>query len=191
MSSSVQGSATAVLRLDVLQAMTRTETVTVSLLRVALKVQAGQLKRVLEALSADGLIEEDGLGARREKLYRLTPAGREYIAAEVAKIAVATSDPQEAMWRTARNFREFTALDLSAWSSTEEVPISVELARRFCGILMRGGYVRVVRKAKPGVNEAIYMLTRNTGPRPPVEKRVAVIFDGNHGEAVHVPEVRA
>ncbi|MDP2064178.1 MAG: hypothetical protein Q8Q63_03405 [Phaeovulum sp.] len=36
----------------------------------------------------------------------------------------------------------------------------------------------------PGRREAIYRLIRNTGPRPPRERRVRAVWDDNLGELV-------
>jgi hypothetical protein len=41
-------------------------------------------------------------------------------------------------------------------------------------------------KALPGRREAIYRLVRDTGPRPPRERRVRAVWDENLGEYTYI-----
>lgn len=85
--------------------------------------------------------------------------------------------------------RAFSAIDLAAHSNTPEVAVTPEAAREYCQMLTRAGYLRVERAAIPGRREAVYRLIKNTGPRPPMERRVRAVFDENLGEIVHVAGV--
>ncbi|KAF0674353.1 hypothetical protein PMES_03357, partial [Profundibacterium mesophilum KAUST100406-0324] len=99
--------------------------------------------------------------------------------------------PAENMWTAARMLTTFSPRDLAAHSTTDDVLVSEDDARLFCGFLLRGSYVRVIRKAAPGKREARYKLVRNTGPRPPVERRLRAIWDENTGQYTHIPGVDA
>lgn len=189
MSSHAQINTSPSLRLRVLRKMQDGAPTTKGELRIGLNVQEGQLREVLTQLREAGWLEEVGLTARRAKLLALTEAGQRGAAQELRAREQPASDPQVNMWRTARRLKDFSATDLVAWSSTEETPVDHKAARRFCELLLRGGYVRVTRKAKHGVNDAFYRLIRDTGPRAPVEKRVRAIYDPNEERLTHVAGV--
>ena len=81
---------------------------------------------------------------------------------------------------------QFSPVDLAAVSDLEHAPVSERDAQAYCQSLLRGEYLRVVEKARPGVRPAVYRLVRRTGPKPPVERRVAALFDENLGELTYV-----
>lgn len=91
------------------------------------------------------------------------------------------------MWLTARKLRHFSYRDLAAFSSK----VDEETARGFCALLLRAGYVKVNQRAKPGVRLARYHLVRDTGPHPPVERRIRAVWDENLGEYAHIPEAQS
>ncbi|SFQ13782.1 hypothetical protein SAMN05421853_10281 [Roseivivax halotolerans] len=93
------------------------------------------------------------------------------------------------LWTAARMLKTFTPRDVAAHAATSETEVSIDDATRFCRMLLRAGYVRVLRKARPsdGV-EPRYRLTRDTGPKPPIEKRVRAVWDENEGCFTHLPE---
>lgn len=97
---------------------------------------------------------------------------------------------EEAMWFTIRAVRsEFTPVDVRALSSTDAMPVSDEVATGFCQMLVRAGYLRVVRKAAPDKKRsAVYRLIKNTGPRPPRQRRLSVVWDDNLNQITHLPE---
>ncbi|MFD1914141.1 hypothetical protein [Halodurantibacterium flavum] len=95
----------------------------------------------------------------------------------------------ENMWRSMRMLATFSPRDISAHSSTPEVQVTEPTAKSYCGMLLRCGYLRVIRKASPGVRQATYRLIRNSGPKPPQVQRVKRIYDPNTGE-VHMPGER-
>lgn len=86
---------------------------------------------------------------------------------------------EQNMWTAMRGLRTFTPTDLAAHASTDMVACGVEDARSYCQSLLAVGYLKVERKAQPGRSEAIYRLVRNTGPLPPVKKRVTAVIDPN------------
>lgn len=90
------------------------------------------------------------------------------------------------MWRSMRMLMEFTPIDVAAHSSTDKTSVSEIVASAYCRLLVAAGYLRVVRKAVPGKRTATYRLIRNTGPRPPRERRVRAVYDENLGEFTHI-----
>lgn len=95
------------------------------------------------------------------------------------------ASPEGLMWRTIRHLRTFNPSDVAMHSNTTKVEVSVEAASKYCQFLLAGGYLRVERKAVPGVKEAVYTLISNTGVFPPIEKRVRVVYDQNTCEIIH------
>lgn len=97
--------------------------------------------------------------------------------------------PQGNQWRAIRKFGgPFTPVDIAAHSSTAAAPVSRADAQAYCQMLVKGGYLRVRRRAVPGKREAVYQLIRDTGPKPPRERRVRAIWDDNDGAFVHLPD---
>lgn len=90
------------------------------------------------------------------------------------------------LWNAMRGLRSFTPTDLAAHACTDLLEVSKDTARAYCQTLLRAGYLKVERTAIPGRREAIYRLIRNSGPRPPQERRVRAVFDENVGKVVHV-----
>lgn len=118
-----------------------------------------------------------------------------HLAFRIAEIAPATL-PGEAvgtsrgnMWRAMQLNRGFSPTDLAALATTDTVSVSVEDASAWCQTLARAGYLKILRKAKPPIKEAVYQLIANTGPRPPEVRRVAVVIDGNTGRVMHMAGV--
>jgi len=111
------------------------------------------------------------------QLVKINPAWKE----EAAKAVGRT--PAENMWHAARRLRTFSPTDLAAHATTETVAVSQADAAAYCRALLAAGYLRVSVKASPkSAREAIYRLARDTGPRPPREKRVRAVIDANTGE---------
>lgn len=89
----------------------------------------------------------------------------------------------ENIWRSMRGLTEFTPRDLAAHSTTPDVSVTEWTAKSYCSMLMRTGYLRVVKKADPSKgSQAIYRLIRNSGPKPPQIQRVKRVFDPNTGK---------
>lgn len=89
----------------------------------------------------------------------------------------------ENMWRSMRGLTEFSPRDIAAHSTTPDVAVSEHTAKAYCGMLLKTGYLRVVKKAEPlAGRQAIYRLIRNLGPKPPQIQRVKRVFDPNTRE---------
>ncbi|MCW1934096.1 hypothetical protein [Pararhodobacter zhoushanensis] len=92
------------------------------------------------------------------------------------------------MWRTMRALRAaFTPTDIAAHATTEAVRASTADAQAYCQMLVRAGYLKVARKAVPNRREAVYRLVKDTGPKPPRERRLRVVWDDNLAEVTHLP----
>ena len=73
-----------------------------------------------------------------------------------------------------------------AMSCTDLVPVSLKDAHIYCQLLLKAEYLRVQQKAVPGRREASYRLIRNTGPLPPMERRVRAVIDQNEGKVTYL-----
>jgi hypothetical protein len=104
----------------------------------------------------------------------------------------ASRSPEQNMWTAMRQMKSFSPMGLLAnGATTEDVEVTLEMAQGYCRALMSAGYLAVARKAVPGKTEAIYRLTRNTGPRPPREKRVRAVIDDNDNAVVVIGGVQS
>lgn len=139
------------------------------------------------------LVAYKEVGTKRRHVFVLTAAAREVDLPANLLVIEPVASAAENLWRTARGLRSFGPKDLAVHSTTPQVNVTEEDAAKFCQMLLRGAYVRVLRKAaftrKGGIvvkTAPIYRLVRDTGPCPPVERRVAAIFDPNLGQYMHV-----
>ncbi len=128
---------------------------------------------------------EPGPG-RVPTVYAVTEAGLATQDDLASLSAIPRETKQGNMWRAIRGLPSFTALDVAAHACTETCPVEERDALDYCQALVRAGYLRVLRKARPGHRPATYKLVRNTGPRPPRERRVRGVWDDNLGEFTHV-----
>lgn len=96
--------------------------------------------------------------------------------------------PDGNMWNAMRRFASFKPTDLAALATTDQVKVSPEDAATFCRMLAGASYLRVLEKAVPGKREATYRLIRDTGPRPPRQMRITVVFDDNLDVVTHMPK---
>lgn len=156
------------------------ERFTVHHLSAGCHVPVESVRPMVKRWEREGRVVSEGLGQRRRKVFRLSGGA--------ARVPRRPGLPDESMWRTARMLARFTPADLQMHSSVPGSEVSDEMAQRFCGLLLRGGYARCVRKAVPGRRPAMYHLVRDTGPTPPRERRVRAIWDANEGRYTHVPE---
>lgn len=91
------------------------------------------------------------------------------------------------MWNSMRGLVEFSPRDIAAHSTTPDVRVTEPTVKSYCTMLLRTGYLRVLRKAEPSAGrQAVYRLIRNSGPKPPQIQRIKQVFDPNTG-TVHVP----
>lgn len=96
---------------------------------------------------------------------------------------------REQMWRTMRQLKGFTALDLSVQASTEEAAVTFSTAQEYCKYLARAGYLAVVQighgTGQGGIPTRYrFISTRNTGPQPPMIQRTKQLYDPNLGKVV-------
>ncbi|MCU0826618.1 MAG: hypothetical protein MUE52_04265 [Tabrizicola sp.] len=99
-------------------------------------------------------------------------------------LQVRARSPEDNLWTAMRQMKSFSPRTLAAHATTETVAISLENAQAYCRALLGAGYLAVARKAVPGRTEPIYRLIRNTGPRPPREKRVRAVIDANTEQTI-------
>lgn len=142
------------------------------------------------------LVEFSHIVGRGRHVFKLTPAARQVDLPANLVVLEPAASADENMWRSARMLRSFGAHDLAIHSTTPSVTVTDEAAQKFCHVLLKGGYLKVLRKAnfkRAGKSmvrtHAIYQLVRNTGPMPPVERRVVAVWDPNLGEYVQVAGV--
>jgi len=93
------------------------------------------------------------------------------------------------MWRSMRMLKTFTSRDLALHSTTDTVVVEEATAHRYCGMLLKAKYLRVLKKAVPGKCQATYRFVRDTGPKPPQIQNVKQVFDPNLNEVTYYPEV--
>lgn len=139
--------------------------------------------RFVRAWSDEGRLIALQAGPGLRKLWRADPAWK-----PVPVKQGRTADLN--LWTGMRGLGSFTARDLAAHASTEEVPVGVDYAQGYCRALLASGHLKVVRKAVPGRAEAVYRLARNTGPRPPRERRVVAVIDDNTDAVVVIGGVQ-
>ena len=128
------------------------------------------VRDIVLAWVAEGRVIELPAGKRHRKMFRLPDLHRE---------------PRDRMsrllqqfWNTMRGLKTFGPMDLAS-HCTEDLAATAVEASAYAQVLLRGGYLKVIRTASPGRHLATYKLIRDTGPRPPREKRVQAIWDPN------------
>lgn len=94
-----------------------------------------------------GLVTFKGLGTKHRHVFTLTAAAREIDLPANLVVIEPVASALENLWRSARGLVAFSPLDLAVHSTTTQVNVSEDDASRFCQMLLRGAYVRVVRKA--------------------------------------------
>lgn len=95
---------------------------------------------------------------------------------------------QRAMWnymRTNAGAQSFTAQDIVAWASTDDMQISVDSAKSYIAVLAKAGYLIELVKGTPG-KLGVWRLAphMNSGPLPPMILRTKVVFDQNRNEII-------
>ena len=145
--------------------------------------QVGELIRRWTRKNRIHFVRKTGTGRH---VYAIGPRGGDHEAHREALAAETSRDPRRNMWRAMQLLGQFTPAEIAAVSNFEDAPVAERDAQLFCQSLLRGEYLRVVEKADPGRRPAIYRLVRRTGPKPPVERRVAALFDENLGELTYV-----
>lgn len=91
------------------------------------------------------------------------------------------------MWRTMRMLRQFTTADVVGHASSSSVEITESAARAFIGRLLAAGYLTVTVSPKSlgvgkGTTMGVYLLSKDTGPKPPVWQAINCMYDQNLNE---------
>lgn len=139
---------------------------------VNMGVSEDHARKIVRGWRAQGLLDDVRSGHRIRSAWKVKPEAKPVH-------PVRARSPELNMWTAMRQLKSFGPRDLAAHASTEDTLITPEIAQDYCRALLGAAYLVVARKAVPGKHQAIYRLTRNTGPRPPREKRVRAVIDGN------------
>lgn len=146
---------------------------------IAIKVQMSErwVSKTVRGWLEKDLVELVQSGHLIRSIWKVKPG---------AKFALATKarSPAQNMWTAMRQMKSFSPRELAGNASTEETAVTLEAAQDYCRALLGAGYLAVARKAVPGKTEAVYRLTKNTGPRAPLEKRVRALVDGNTEQTI-------
>jgi hypothetical protein len=102
----------------------------------------------------------------------------------------AGAQTETVLWDTVRLLGTFTAWDVKIHIPETRAQVTEDEVRRYLGMLLKAGYLKVIRKAIPGQRTAKYRLIKNTGPLPPVERRTVIVQDPNLDQTVYVAPVR-
>lgn len=119
-------------------------------------------------------------------LYRLTDKAGTPPTTDGTGRVVSAATPQESMWFVIRKAGVFNYLDVAMQANTEDVKVDQEQAQAFCQMLANAGYLRVERKADGRGRLALYRLIRDTGPRPPRERRIRAVWDDNKQDFTYI-----
>ncbi len=139
----------------------------------------GWYLRVLKLAGYIELIERPGRG--KENRYRLIKPASEPPRLRVDGSPVTQGIGRQNMWRTMRIRKTFTLDDLVALSSTDK-KVSPEEVETYMKFLEKAGYIKNLDgKSRP---KAVYMLVKNTGPKPPMIQRIKRLWDPNLKEVV-------
>lgn len=131
--------------------------------------------------------EPTGVGNSKRNYYHITKMRRE--APRLRKDGTeCPPTKRESMWRTMRMIGKFSCNDLVVTASPE-TPIKLQDAKDYCKRLHKAGYLRCIELAKRG-KTAVYILIKNTGPKPPMVQRTKTIFDPNLNKVVLSKENR-
>lgn len=147
-----------------------------------LKISARQAVRIVRGWLDEGLLVAVQSGPGLRSLWKAAPN-----AARPPRPKARTAEDN--MWTAMRGLKSFTPTDLAAHSASPALPVDADAAQAYCRSLLAAGYLGVMRKAEPGRREAIYRLARNTGPKPPREKRVRAVIDDNTNAIVVIGQV--
>lgn len=108
-----------------------------------------------------------------------------------AKLAAEKRGTREgAIWTVMRTMKDFTPQELLLAIEGADHRITKRFIERYCQVLVKAKYLAVQQKAVPGKRAARYRLANDTGPLPPVQRQLVVLFDNNLEQAVWHPTVR-
>ncbi len=99
--------------------------------------------------------------------------------------AVGIATGRKRLWDTMRRLTTFTPRDLSVTASLPDAPVSLDAADRYCGWLLKGGYLRITDGSMGAGKDTTYRFVWDTGPREPVIRRLIQVIDSNTAEPVY------
>lgn len=135
----------------------------------------------------EGRAEVVGRDADKRKRFRITePADAPAFPTRPDGSGTRVQSKHGNMWTVIRQLKMFQPLDIAVHATAGAIDVSEEDARGYCQQLVNAGYLKVERKARPGLRPAIYRLIRNTGPMPPRERRIRAIYDDNECRFTYV-----
>lgn len=137
------------------------------------------VQRIVRGWQDRSMVSAEGL-LGKHRLFAVSATAPVQLPAEPV------GNPRQNMWRAMQMMQAFSPADVAVHSTTDTVKVSIEDATAWCQTLARAGYLRVVRKAQPPIKAAVYRLIANTGPRPPMVRRISVVIDGNTGRVMHM-----
>ena len=144
---------------------------------IKMAVTEDHARKIVRAWNKTGLLDEVRSGHRIRSLWKVREGAK-------STLAVKSRSPAQNMWTAMRQMKSFNPRDLAAHATTQETEVTLEAAQDYCRALLGAGYLAVARKAIPGKVPAIYRLVRDTGPRPPREKRVRALIDDNTEQTI-------
>ncbi|WP_126456701.1 hypothetical protein [Sulfuriflexus mobilis] len=104
---------------------------------------------------------------------------------------VTNAGGRDAMWRSMKVLQEFNKNELALHASTEDRPVPPCDAKLYMRYLKYAGYIVVVKESLGPVAERCRFLpSKNTGPCPPIVRRVGQVYDPNLDEIVWTAEVK-
>ena len=153
---------------------------TASTLASELAISRPAAREIINGWQAAGKVSilDAGNQRGRSRSWEVVPAHRAPLS-RVARI-------RQQAWVAMRGLKEFSRTDLIAHCDADLKPEARDVAD-FVAMLLKAGYLRVTRLATASGREARYRLVRDSGPRAPDERRVAILFDVNEGRITHVP----
>lgn len=96
---------------------------------------------------------------------------------------------RENMWRSMRMLNHFNYRELALTASTDGVKVTEADAKDYLKDLYRAGYLRAVKPGDKTTGCAIYRLIKNTGPKPPVVRKISHVYDPNLKQVVWPQEL--
>lgn len=167
-------------------------------LEIATGDNRGTIATYVQSLEKGGYIEQVGheaprrRGQRRtntlnhKKLYRLVrDVGYHAPRLKRDGSPVTQGKGTENMWRVIKVLSTFDWRELAEAASGSDHTVSPYTAREYIRFLSKAGYLRLVRKGKPGVTDRYTLIeSRWSGPYAPQIQNTKHVYDPNLGQVV-------
>lgn len=150
------------------------KTFTVAELTVAAGQPVATVRHLVTGWCRDGYLSEAG------RQDTQGPSATRYEVSETVPRPFGPKDKR--IWQAMRHNPKFSAFDIAVFASIPEDMVTADEVQRYIRTLLDAGYVRQTTKRKKGKTPARYHLIRNTGPNPPVTKRITTLWDPNTGD---------